>query len=100
MSKVLTALSEWWRERGGGNIEKLIVHADHALPHKATVSQQFRPRNEMVIAAHRPYSPHLDRSDSNVFSDVKGLFRGELFETVERLLSMVNGLWCSSTNEL
>jgi hypothetical protein len=34
VSEVLTPLSEWWRERGGGNFGKLIVHADNARPTK------------------------------------------------------------------
>jgi hypothetical protein len=32
VSKVLTPLSEWWRERGCRNFRKLIVHADNAPP--------------------------------------------------------------------
>jgi hypothetical protein len=38
VSKVPTPLSKWWRERGGGNFGKLIVHPDYARPHKAIVS--------------------------------------------------------------
>jgi hypothetical protein len=38
VSEVLTQLSEWWRERGGGNFGKRIVHADNARLHKAAVS--------------------------------------------------------------
>jgi hypothetical protein len=37
VSKMLTPLSEWLRERGGGEFRKLIVHADNARPHKPTV---------------------------------------------------------------
>jgi hypothetical protein len=59
VSEVLTPLSEWWRERGSRNFGELIVHADHARPHKATMSQQFMAGNAMVIAAHPPYSPDL-----------------------------------------
>jgi hypothetical protein len=63
LSEVLTPLSEWWRERGGGDFRKLIVHADHARPHNATVSQQFMARNAMAIAANAAYSPDLTPSD-------------------------------------
>jgi hypothetical protein len=59
VSKVLTPLSEWWRECGGGNFRKLIVHVHNARPHKATVSPQFIARNEMAIGAQRPSSPDL-----------------------------------------
>jgi hypothetical protein len=92
VSKVLTLLSEWLCERGGGDFRKLIVHADNARPHKATVSQQFMTRNEMVIAAHPPYSQDLAPSDFYLFGHVKDLFRGESFETGERLLSAVEGI--------
>jgi histone-lysine N-methyltransferase SETMAR len=92
VSKVLTPLSEWWRERGGGNFRKLIVHADNARPHKPTVSQQFMARSVMVIAAHPPSSPDLAPSDFYLFGDVKGLLRGESFEAGERLVSAVEGM--------
>jgi histone-lysine N-methyltransferase SETMAR len=82
-SKVLTPLSERWRERGGGDLRKLIVHADNARPHKATVSQQFMARNKIVITSHPPYSPDLAPSDFYLFGHVKGLLRGESFETGE-----------------
>jgi hypothetical protein len=32
VSKVITLLSEWWRERGGGNFRKLIVHPITRVP--------------------------------------------------------------------
>jgi histone-lysine N-methyltransferase SETMAR len=92
VSKVLTPLSEWWRERGGGNFRKLIGHPDSARPHKAIVSQQFMARNVMVIAAHAPYSPDLVPSDFYLFGHVKGLLRGESFETGEQLLLAVKGI--------
>jgi hypothetical protein len=41
----------------------MIVHADDARPHEATVSQRFMAANAMVIAAHPPYSPNLAPSD-------------------------------------
>jgi hypothetical protein len=84
VSEVLTPLSEPWRERGGGNFGKLIVHADHARPRKATVSPQFMAGNAMVIAAHPPYSTDLAASDFYLLGQVEGLLRGESFETGER----------------
>jgi histone-lysine N-methyltransferase SETMAR len=48
--------------------------------------------NEMVIAAHPPYSPDLAPSDFYLFGHMKGLLRGEPFETGERLLSAVEGI--------
>jgi histone-lysine N-methyltransferase SETMAR len=92
VSKVLTPLSEWWRERGGGNFGKLIVHPDNARPHKATVSQQFMAGNTMVIAAHPPYSPDLAPSDFYLLGHMRGLLRGESFEGGERLLSAAEGI--------
>jgi histone-lysine N-methyltransferase SETMAR len=81
VSEVLTPLSEWWCELGGGDFRKLIVHADNARPHKATVPQQFMARNAMVLAVHPPYSPDLAPSDFNPFGHVQALFRGESSET-------------------
>jgi hypothetical protein len=45
----------------------------------------------MVIAAHPPSSPDLAPSDIYLFGHVKGLSRGESFETGERVLSAVEG---------
>jgi histone-lysine N-methyltransferase SETMAR len=92
VSEVLTPLPEWWRERGDGDSRKLIVHADNARPHKATVSQQFMAGNAMVISAHPPYSPDLPPSDFYLLRDVKGLLRGWSFEAGERLLSAIEGI--------
>jgi histone-lysine N-methyltransferase SETMAR len=92
VSNVLTTLSECQRERGGGAFGKLIVHAENAPQRKATVSQPFMAQNAMVIAAHRPYSPDLAPSDFYLLGHVKGLLRGESFETGERLLSAVDGI--------
>jgi hypothetical protein len=95
VSKVLTPLSEWWCERGGGVFRKLIVSANNARPHKATMSQQFMARNEMVIAAHPPYSPDLAHSGFYLFAPVKGVLREVSFETGERFLSAVEGIFGS-----
>jgi hypothetical protein len=92
VSEMLTPLSEWWRERGGGNFGKLIIPADNARPHKATVSQQFMAGNAMVITAYPPYSPDLGPSDFYLLGHVKGLLRGASFEAGERLLSAVEGI--------
>jgi hypothetical protein len=51
VSKLLTQFSEWWCKPGGGDFRKLIVPADNARPHNATLSQHFIARNEIVIAA-------------------------------------------------
>jgi hypothetical protein len=83
VSEVLTPLSEWWRERGGGNFRKLIVHAANARPHKATVSQPFMAGNAMVIAAHPPYSPDLAPSYFYLLGHVKCLLRRGSFEAGE-----------------
>jgi hypothetical protein len=91
-SKVLTPLSEWWRERGGGDCRKLVVHADHARSHKPPLFQQFMAHNAMVIAAHPPYSPVLAPSDFYRFGHVEGVFRGESFETGKQLLSAVKSI--------
>jgi hypothetical protein len=85
-------LSEWWRERGGGHFRNLTVHGDNARPHRAIVSQQFMARSEMAIAAHHPHSPDLAPSDFYLFGHVKGLLRGDSFETREQLLLAVEGI--------
>jgi histone-lysine N-methyltransferase SETMAR len=92
VSEVLTPLSEWWRERGGGNFGTLIVHADNARPHKAVVSYQFMAGNAMVITAHPRYSPNLAPSDFYLLGHVRGLPRGTSFEAGQRLLSAVEGI--------
>jgi hypothetical protein len=80
VSKMLTLLSEWWCERGGGNFGNLIVHSDNSRLHKAAVSQQFMARNAMATATRPLYSPDLAPSDFSRFGHVKGLFSGESFE--------------------
>jgi hypothetical protein len=98
VSKVLTPLSEWWCERGGGNFRNLIIHAANGRPHKTTASEQFMAGNEMVIAAHPPYLPDLAPSDFYLFGQVKGLLRRESFETGEILLSAGEGILRSLEN--
>jgi hypothetical protein len=49
-------------------------------------------RNEMVIAAHPPYSPDLAPSYFYLFGHVQNLLRGESFETEERLFSALDGI--------
>jgi hypothetical protein len=83
VTKVLTPLSEWWCERGGGDFRKLIVHADNSRLHKAAVSQQFMARDAMAIATHPLYSPDLAPSDFSRFGHVKDLLRAESFEAGE-----------------
>jgi hypothetical protein len=92
VDKVLTPLSEWWRERGCGNFGQLGVHADSARRHNATLSQEFMARNQMARAVQPPYSLDLAPSDFYLFGHVKGLLRGESLETGERLLLAINGI--------
>jgi hypothetical protein len=61
----------------------LILHADHACPHKSDVSQQFITQNAMAIAAHRRYSDDLTPSDFYLFGHTKGPLMRESFETDE-----------------
>jgi hypothetical protein len=56
------------------------------------VSQQFIAWTAMVIAAHPPYSPDLAPYDFYLFGHVRGLLRGESFETGERLLSAIEDI--------
>jgi hypothetical protein len=67
VSKMLTLLSESWRERWRGDFRKVIAYADNVHPHEATVSQQFMARNAMVVAADPPYSADLAPSDFYLF---------------------------------
>jgi hypothetical protein len=92
VSEVLTPLSEWWRERGGGDFGKVIVHGENTRSHKATVSQQFMAQTAMATADHPAYSPDLDPSDSYLLGHVKCLLRAGSFEAGERLLSAVEGI--------
>jgi hypothetical protein len=45
--------------------------------------------NAMTIAANAAYSPDLTHSDFYLFGHVKGVLRGESFETGQRLLPAV-----------
>jgi hypothetical protein len=49
-------------------------------------------RTAIVTAVHRPYSPDLAPSDFYLFGHVKGLLRGESFETGEQLLLALEGI--------
>jgi hypothetical protein len=49
----------------------------------------------MAIAAHHSYSPGLAPSDSYMFDHVKGVLRGESFETGEGLLSAIEDVLTS-----
>jgi hypothetical protein len=51
-------------------------------------------RKRMVVADH-PYSLILSPSDFYLFGYLKGLFRGEIFETGEQLLSALEGIFQS-----
>jgi transposase len=55
------------------------------------MSQEFMDRNPMAIAARPPYSPDLAPSYFYLFGHVKGLLRGESFETGEQLLYADDG---------
>jgi histone-lysine N-methyltransferase SETMAR len=93
VSKVLISLFEWWCEYGVGNFRKQVLHGDNARPHKAAISQQFMGQNAVVGAAHPTYSPDLAPSDFCLFGHVKGLPRGESFETGEQLGLAVEGIF-------
>jgi hypothetical protein len=46
----------------------------------------------VVVADHPSYSPNLAPSDFYLFGHVKGVLRGESFETREQLLSTIEGI--------
>jgi hypothetical protein len=52
-------------------------------------------RNAMVITIPLPCSPDLAHSDFYLFGHVKGLLRGESFQTEERLFSALDGIFRS-----
>jgi hypothetical protein len=56
---------------------KLIIHADHARPSLATMTQQFLEQNAMKRAPHPAYSPDLGASDFYFFGEVKHLLAGQ-----------------------
>jgi hypothetical protein len=59
---------------------------------EATVSQQFLTQNAMVMVANFPYSPDMVPYDFYLFGHVKGLLRGESFETGKQLLSAIEAI--------
>jgi hypothetical protein len=97
---MLALLSEWWYERGRGDLEKLIVHADNARPLKTTRPQQFMAQKAIVVVNDHPYSQDLAPFDFSVFGHVKDLLRAESSETEEQLLSAVEGILLPSTSRL
>jgi histone-lysine N-methyltransferase SETMAR len=100
VSELLTPLSEWWRERGGGNCGKLIVHVHNARPHRATVSHKCMAENAMVIAADPPYSPDLAHSDFYLLGHVRGLLRGESFELGSDCYRRSRAFWGTSKKSM
>jgi hypothetical protein len=68
----------------------LIVHADNAGPHTATVSQEFMEENGQARAIHPLSAPDLASSDFSLFSHVKHCLRGQLFKTAHELFLAID----------
>lgn len=92
VTNVLGPLTDWRAVQAGGSRRKLIIHADNARPHVATVTQQFLEHNAMKRAPHPAYSPDLAPSDFYLFGYVKQLLAGQEFPDGEALVGAINAI--------
>jgi hypothetical protein len=55
INDILAAISDWRRQTGGAQPNKLWVHSDNARPHTAKMSRDYTGLNRMKQATH----PHI-----------------------------------------
>jgi hypothetical protein len=63
VAKILSPLSEWHASDAPESDRKLIVHADNARPHTASLLIKFVEDNRMKTALHPPHSLNIAPSD-------------------------------------
>ena len=67
-----------------------LRHHDKVRPHSAKLMQQFTEQKDIVSLPHRPYSPDLACCDFWPFPTLKRSLRGQRFESVEQIKSVVH----------
>jgi histone-lysine N-methyltransferase SETMAR len=92
VSNVLSPLAIWRRTQMRRSTRKLIVHADNARPHTATIISSFMEQNGMERTIHPAYSPDLAPSDFYLFGDVKQMLVGCEFTDLDELIHAINAL--------
>jgi hypothetical protein len=70
----------------------LIIHADKALPHLATMTQQFLEQSVLERVLHPADSPDLAPLDFCLFADVAQLLAGQECPDGEALLRAINAI--------
>jgi hypothetical protein len=92
ITDVLKPLSQWRSIEAADNERKLLVHADNAHPHTATLSTQYFNENRIKSAPHTPYSPDLVPSDFHRFGYVKRCLACLSFEDADQFLTALEGV--------
>jgi hypothetical protein len=85
-------LADWRTVQGWESNWRLMVHADNARPHVATMTQQFLEQNAMKRALHPSYSLDLAPPAFDLFGNVKQLLAGREFPDGEALLRAINAI--------
>jgi hypothetical protein len=92
VTHILDPLSKWRRTQVGSANRNLIVYADNARPHTATMTSQLMEQNSMQRALHPAHSPDLAPSDFYLFGYGKQLLSGCQFADQDSLLQAVSGI--------
>jgi hypothetical protein len=93
VTQILDPLSKWRRTQVGRTNRKLIVHADNARPHTATMTSRFMEQNSMQREPYLAYSPDLAPSDFYLFGSVKQLLSGCQFADEDSVLQAVSDIF-------
>lgn len=62
---------------------RIILHHDNASSHTAKKTIAFFKENNIELLHHPPYSPDLSPNDFFTFPKIKGILRGQRFQTPE-----------------
>jgi hypothetical protein len=71
VTNILGPLADWHTVQARGSNRKLIIHADNARPHVATMTRQFLEHNAMKRAPHPVYSRDLAPPAFDLFDNTK-----------------------------
>jgi hypothetical protein len=93
VTNILTPLADWHTVQGWESNRKLMIHADNARPHVATMTQQFLEQNSTKTVPRPAYSPDLTPSAFDLFGNVKQLLAGQEFPDGEALLRGLNAIF-------
>jgi predicted acetyltransferase len=100
INDILVAISDWRRQTGGTQPNKLWVRSDNPRPHTAKMSRDYISLNRMKQAPHPPYLPDLALSDFFLFDYVKGKLMGYRVETPSELLVRIRVILAEIPREI